>query len=284
MKQSYIHITLIALILGLMSSCTERIDIDLDENYQRLVVDGRITRIPGAQYVMLTKTADYFVNQPPSGVSGATVTVDDGENTFDFIEDSVYAGLYKPIDSFVGEIGKTYHLEISLQEAIGEKSFFEALETMPPVSDDIDSVVVERFDNKKEAPWLAGIYAQEPERTDFYMFNAMRNGAMITDSLWRISLTDDRFFNGNYTNGIIVQFLYEDELVDGDTFTLVLSNITEQYYNYLLQAQTEINPKNPLFSGPPANVGTNLSNGAVGYFAAFPSEFTSTIVKDVAEE
>lgn len=276
------NLLLLLLLTGLFTACTERIDIDLDSSYQRLVVDGRITRQPGMQYVLLTRTADYFVNDLPVGVSHATVTVDDGDQVCTFVEDSLVSGLYKPTTSFAGVIGKDYHLEINLAEAIGGNTYFEANERMPLVSDDIDSVRVEyNFDFEI---WFAGIYANEPPRTDFYMFNGMRNGTMITDSLWRISLSDDRLFNGNPTNGTIVQVLQKDELAEGDTFTLILSNITEQYYNYLTEAQTEINPKNPLFSGPPANVSSNLSGGAVGYFAVFPSEFVSTTVSLPEEE
>ena len=281
MTRLFLHIALITSFLLTIFSCTERIDIELDKSYERLAVDGRITRMPGQQYVLLTKTADYFANVPPEPVSEAKVTVNDGEDTYEFLEDSLSKGLYKPSDDFIGVIGKTYHLEIRLVNAIGDQTFYEAIETMPPVSDDIDSVAVE-YESDFEL-WFAGIYAQAPPRTDFYMFNGMRNGMLITDSLSRISLSDDRLFNGNYTNGSIVLVLDEEDLMPGDTFTLILSNITEQYYDHLYAAQIEVNPKHPLFSGPPANVKSNLTGGAVGYFAAFPSEFTSTIVPEREE-
>ena len=71
----------------------------------------------------------------------------------------------------------------------------------------------------------------------------------------------------------------EDDLRPGDKFTLVLSNISEEYYNYVIEVQTEISLSIPIFSGPPANVSSNVNNGAVGYFAAYPSVYTSTIVK-----
>ncbi len=80
-------------------------------------------------------------------------------------------------------------------------------------------------------------------------------------------------------NGIVVMGFAEDELKPGDKFTLVLSNISEDYFNYIIELQTEISLSVPIFSGPPANVSTNFNNGAVGYFAAYPSVYTSTIVK-----
>ena len=105
----------------------------------------------------------------------------------------------------------------------------------------------------------------------------------VTDSLSRIGVTDDRIVDGTYLNGIWVLFLREDEVVVGDEVTLATISISEDYYRYLTEARTELFPKNPLFSGPPANVRSNISNGALGYFAVFSSVLTSTIVKEKEE-
>jgi hypothetical protein len=48
------------------------------------------------------------------------------------------------------------------------------------------------------------------------------------------------------------------------------------------EAQSEIFGNNPLFSGPPANVSTNLENGAVGIFTAYSIERVSKIIPSPA--
>ena len=263
----------------LLGSCTEKIDIDVGTTYTRLAVDGKITPQIGEQYIRLTKTADYFSNQPPPEVTGATVVVDNGNFTVQFTEDSNNPGYYHAPEEYVGLPGVTYNLSIKLTNPIAGKVNYEASEKMPGLSDNIDSVVVELNQNAKF--WMVRLYAWEPPETNFYMFNGMRNGKIITDSVSRVNISDDKLYNGNYTAGAVVLILNEDELQPGDTFTLILSNITEEYANFMLELQDEIRPNDPMFSGPPANVSSNVNNNAVGYFAAFPSAFSSTIVKNI---
>ncbi len=269
----------IVLFLGIIifNSCTKRIDIKLDSTYERLAVAGYITPQIGEQYVRLTRTSDYFSNKPAPAVSGAIVTISEDSTTVQFFEDINNPGYYMAPEDYFGKIGNTYHLDITLAEPINGTVNYEAHEEMPKLSDNIDSVVVE-YDEQYER-WMVRLYAWEPPSIDFYMFNGMRNGNMITDTVSRVNISDDRLYNGNYTSGAVVLALYKDELEPGDIFTLILSNITEEYANYMTDVQLELQANNPMFSGPPANVRTNVGNNAVGYFAAFPSAFTSTTVK-----
>lgn len=261
----------------LINSCTEKIDIELDSTYTRLAVEGVITPQAGNQYVRLTKTADYFSNQPPAEIHGAMVTVDNGNSLVQFHEDANNPGYYIAPNDYTGTSGETYNMSIILSEPINGIVNYKAQEIMPQLAEDIDSVDV--IFNSQFRMWMVRLYAWEPPTTDFYMFNGMRNGEIITDSISRVNISDDRLFNGNYTSGAVVLLLEEEELEPGDVFTLILSNITEEYANYMLDLQTEIQPHDPMFSGPPANVRTNINNDAVGYFAAYPSAFTSTTVK-----
>lgn len=270
---------LMILLFGtvILSSCTKRIDIKLDSTYERLVVAGFITPQIGEQYVRLTRTSNYFSNKPAPAVSGAIVTVSEDSSTMQFSEDINNPGYYMAPEDYFGKIGSTYYLDITLAEPINGTVNYEAHEEMPQLADNIDSVVVEY--NEQYERWMVRLYAWEPPTTDFYMFNGMRNGEMITDTVSRVNITSDILFNGNYTSGAVVLILYKDELELGDTFTLILSNITEEYANYMIDLQLELQPNNPMFSGPPANVRTNINNNAVGYFAAFPSAYTSTTIK-----
>jgi len=269
----------ITLLIGLIifNSCTEKIDIELGTTYTRLVVDGKITPEQGEQYVRLTKTADYFSNLASPDVSGATVSVDNGDSLVQFAEDIDNPGYYYAPEDFIGTSRSSYQLSIELSEPINGVSNYEAHEVMPQLAEIIDSVVVEM--NPQFKMWMVRLYALDPPTTDFYMFNGMVNGVIITDSVSRVNISDDRLYNGNYTSGAVVLFLNENEVQPGDTFTLILSNITKEYADYMMGLQTEIQPHDPMFSGPPANVSTNISNDAVGYFAAFPSAFISTTVK-----
>lgn len=57
--------------------------------------------------------------------------------------------------------------------------------------------------------------------------------------------------------------------------------ITEDYYSFIYSYITDYYPKVPIFSGPSANIPTNIKpiDDAVGIFAAYSIERKSVIYK-----
>lgn len=276
-NSKYIHLLLIPLMAIMINACTERIDIELDQTYVRLSVEGYITPEKGRQYIKLSKTTDYFYNNPAPMVSEAQVNITTPDSTVIFEEDPNMPGYYiSPLD-FVGAPENTYILDITLKDPINNSVNYQSTEIMPHQTSNIDSITLEY--NPRWERWLVHLYAWEPASIDYYMFDGINNGVLLTDSISRKMISEDKLYNGSYTNGAVVQVLYKDEVSPGDTFTLVLSNITKDYFDFIVSVQEEIQGKNPLFSGPAANVNSNVEVDAVGYFAAFPSTYTSCIVE-----
>jgi hypothetical protein len=268
------------LLLVHLTSCTERIDISLDESAVRLVVDGSMTTDTMSHKVLLSSTSGYFYNQPPQSVSGATVTISDGGNTFNLTE--VSPGVYQTAPSVHGIEGKTYTLNIKLNKQIGGFTDYTASSKLYPVAK-LDSInLLYHPDWSEEGMWELKCYVQDPATTDFYRFLISRNDTMITDTLDEWFVTDDRFYNGFYVNGATVgyfdQAIKEQRLLNGDTMLLEMSSIGEEYANFLWESQAEIRGSYPLFSGPPANVKGNLSNGAIGFFSAYACSRSYTYV------
>jgi len=286
MKTSnYIYNSLLSLAKNVISmifafiilhSCTERIDITIDEEFQKLAVEGYITPDSDLQYIKLTKTSGYFSQLPPEPIKKAAVNVNNGQETYQWIEHTDKPGYYLPPDDFEVILETNYELTIDLENEINEESHFEASTNMARFGAIVDSIDVEWIADFQS--WVILLYAYEPSGPDYYMFNALNNGKMITDSLSRITVSDDRLIDGMYIPGIYTSFFYEDEMAVGDTITLITSTVTEDYYRFLIEAQTELFPKVPIFSGPPANVRSNVKNDAIGYFAAFMSDTTSHII------
>lgn len=252
-------------------SCTEKIDIKLDNSYVRLVVDGAITTDTMAQTIKLKTTSSYFYDQPAPVVSGAQVSITDGTQTFNLKEDS--AGIYRTDPSVFGVGGHTYTLNIKLATPIGGYSDYSATSTLYPIGP-LDSVnLLFHPDWAKHGIWEVKCYVQEPPTIDFYRFLILRNHIMLTDSLNEWFITDDKFFNGNYTNGATVAYLQQgsaaEGLTPGDTVTVEVNSIGKEYFNFLSDAQAELRGSNPLFSGPPSNIKGNINNGAIGFFAAY---------------
>lgn len=278
MKINFKNIIGLFSVLAVFSSCTEKIDLDLDNTYTRLVVEGAITSDTTTHFVKLTKTSDYFSGQKAPAVSGAVISISDGTNVFPLQETEPGSGLYATSPDVFGVAGKTYTLDIELPEEINGAKEYSANSEMKPIAS-IDSIRLKYFDIWDG--WQIQCYAQDPPTTEFYMFNIYKNGVHITDTITKVFVVDDRFYNGSYTNGIGVGFLREDiprEYVHpSDTVTLQMGSLTEEFAYFIWEVQEQTQYQSPLFSGPPANVNGNISNGAIGFFAAYSTAYSSVI-------
>jgi hypothetical protein len=269
--------SILAIVL-ILAGCTERIDIELDTTYERLVVEGHITTDTTTHWVRLTRSSEYFGDEPIPFVSGAQVTLSDGSQNLTLEEDPENPGYYETSPDYYGIPGKTYSISIRLPEEIGGSDSYEASCELRPVGT-IDSIRVEYNDSWEI--YEVQIFAWEPPTTDWYTFQVLKNGVLLTDTIDEVFASDDRFYNGNYTNGILVGFLDPDNPEEvpepGDTITLKMSGITQDYFNFLVQLQDQtFQFRNPLFSGPPANVTTNIE-GATGFFSASSVVYSSTV-------
>ncbi len=273
-----------ALLLFLAVACTERIDVKLDESYTRLVVDGRITTDSAAPVVALTKSSGYFSNASSPKVSGATVTIFDGTTSY-LLPETVpgQSGIYSSKHPLPGKTGREYILHVELPSAISGHTSFEAGCMLHPVAR-IDSVkVIFHPDYGKSGAWTIDLYAQEPgDQVNFYMFNWFRNGRLMSDSIQKKIVMDDKFINGRYLGGIEtfnIDDTHEWETIKpGDTVTLQMCGITAGYLNFISQVQMS-GFNLPFFTGPPANVQGNIGNGGSGYFAAFSNSYATTIAR-----
>ncbi len=264
--------------------CTERIDVKLDETYTRLVVDGYVATDYGTYQVNLTKSTDYFYNAPMPRVNNATVTLWDGVNTFPLTETvQGKSGIYTTDSTFEGEVNKTYTLKVQLSEAISGHSDFEASCALHRVTP-IDSVTYEFHpEYGKEGIWFINLWAQDPgNEVNYYLFNLYKNGKLMTDSIQKKRVSDDALINGKYMTGITVFYLNNanklERLVPGDTIVLQMSGITKEYFNFVDQVR-QAGFNLPFFSGPPANVQGNISNGGIGFFAAYSNSYASKIIR-----
>jgi hypothetical protein len=279
MRKLFLIITAIVLIV---SSCTERIDIQLDDTYTRLVVYGAITTDTTSHYIELSTTTSYYYNEAPPPVTGANVEISDDLGNVETLAEAE-PGKYATSPLFAAVPGRIYTLTIDLaQEINGNKHYIATTGTNMIYP--IDSIgLVYQPDWGEKGFYEVTCYYLDRLSKDFYMFNIYKNGELLTDTINNRFVTNDDFFNGNYTNGIGVGYLdqsKEREVIHaGDTITFQGCDITEDYYNFIVTLQSETGYQNPLFSGPPANVKGNISNGAAGFFAAYGVAYSSKVFK-----
>lgn len=280
-----------SLILGFLvlflSSCTEIIDMEFTTDYERVVVDATIMNQDTLQYINLSKINLDNSDSIVSPISGADVIINDGTKDIIFTESALRKGLYLSPNDFIGEAGKTYDLKISNTKVKGVDGtdVYLASSTMAAAIK-MDSVTSDYIYKPQfgQIGFNLQCWAQEPSERNYYLFKAWRNGVIITDTLYEFNQSDDAFYNGTYLSGIECQFLSDykaDEfVVSGDSLSLEIDNIDEGYYDYLNSAQDEDRGSNPLFGGPPANVTSNVSNGAVGVFRVFTVSKLSVYIEE----
>jgi hypothetical protein len=271
-------------LLVFISACTEKFDVELESTHIRLVVQGSISNERTAHQVSLTKSGDYFSNTSAPRVSEATVSISDGDNTFNLTK--ISDGLYET-DTIAGEIGKTYTLTVQSEGEIYTAS--SKLNYCAPIDSinfgyyDIkaydDEEVLDSNGNIVEPYAAILLNAMEPEPSgDYYLFHVFKNSVLESDTLHKVNFTDDYFINGFYMYDVTVQWV--EDVSIGDTITLEMQAITEGYYNYIIQLLTETVWNAGPLGGPPANPIGNISNGAMGYFIAYSTVEMTRIVPE----
>jgi len=256
---------------AMTTSCTEEIDIPLDNTYTRLVVEGAITTDTTTHMIHLTTTSSYYSAELPPPVRNARVTLSDGVDTI--LLQEAYEGVYMTSSEVFGVIGRTYTLKIQLQQPIGGHSEYTASSKIYEVNE-LDSISLDfHSDWGSEGVWEVKCHVQEPPTVDYYRFMIYRNNVLHNPNVQYWFVIDDRFFNGNYAAGAPVAYFRQDnefeQLYPGDTVGVEVNRISKEFYEYILEVQSAVQGSYPLFSGPPANVKGNISNGAVGFFAAY---------------
>ena len=202
-------------------------------------------------------------------------------------------GIYETDPDFYGLPGKTYSLsieELDIDEN-GESETYTASSYLPHVNS-IDSITLVYTSTSFFSGWEIQVWTYDPaDEKNYYIFKALVNGRLVTDQDIAAPAGSDEVDNdgdGDIEPGEMVvtsgQFLIDSEederLQAGDIVTFEANGITEDYYNFLFQAQTESFGQNPLFSGPPANITSNISNGALGFFTAYSIARSSAVVPE----
>lgn len=283
----YIKNTIIAILsISMLYSCTEDIDMEFDTTYNRLVVEGYITNERKAHEVRLSRSNDALNKKEIVMISGADVIITDGTDTFRLTE-SANKGVYLTSDTVQGIPGHVYTLRISGVDVDdnGPDPVYTASSELRPISpiDSIEVLCTEIFNDFKI--WTIHLYGWDyvsPTR-NYYLTKAYRNDTLVSDSIKEVGFTSNAGFEGQYYEGFGVYSLVNNDPTDivlkDDTVTLELNSITEEYYQFVIGFIQEYNPKNPIFSGPSANVPTNVfpKDKAVGFFAAYSVARKSTV-------
>lgn len=263
----YISVLLIAFSALCFWSCEKTVLLDLNQMPSKIVIEGLVTNQPGYQFVKVTRTDDFYGSGATPRVTDATVTVeDDLGNEFVYVHNpnnhADSSGYYVPTIPFVGESGRTYHLTVIVS---GEQ--YEAEDRLYDVTS-IDSLKQQINNDEQADPKEDGkfyevlMYAKEPQETsDYYLFKFYRNDTLKLYNPSDIYFADDKTL-GEEINGVPSPVYFAPE----DSARVEMYSLSRNGFVFYSDLFNLINNDGGMFSPPPANSRTNLSNGALGFF------------------
>lgn len=258
------------LLLVLLWGCQEVVEVNLDNTNPKLVVEGLITNQEGPYYVKLSTTGNFYSKEATPAVTEAVVTLaDNAGNTEVLTHLSDDPGIYRA-DQIRGEVGRTYYLNIQYK---GQEYTSEAY--MPPVTT-IDSLVI-RFVKgnpiKEEGHYLY-FYAEEPQgETNYYRWLVYENDSLY-NSPSDLLIANDALIQGRIEN---LELPYPFQ--KSDTVRLEMQSLSKKAYEYYLGLQTVYSNDGGLFSPPPVNPPSVISNGALGIFRASAVEAGEVVIE-----
>ncbi len=248
-------------LLLLICSCEDVIEVDLDTEAPRLVIDASINwfkdTIGNEQEIKLSLSAPFFdENIPPA--NNAEVSITDGTNNYVFIEEGT-SGVYKNT-TFNPIIGQDYTLNITYN---GES--YTATETMISV---VPFDFIEQTSNggvTGEDIELKAYFTDPFDEENYYFFEFQSELNVIPT----LEVIEDRFTNGNQMFG----YYSDDDLESGNVVTISNFGVSDQFYDFMfiLLQQSNDEGGGP-FETQPATVRgncvnmTNPDNFPFGYF------------------
>ncbi|OAD91270.1 hypothetical protein A7A78_12875 [Aequorivita soesokkakensis] len=247
---------LLVIFFGIVTSCEDVIDVELNDAPPRLVVEANLNVWEdgsNSAAVRLTTTAPFFDNDVPF-VTDASITVTDENGIvypFNYTQDGVY------VSSIALQLNIEYKLTILYKEETYTAT--ETLYTVSPLE-----FVEQRDDGgfTGEDIELKAFFTDPAGEQNFYFFEGLSERGDVLD------VYKDEFFDGNTIFGY---YLVED-LAPADEVQFNIYGVSEAYYNFMFILLQQTGGGGGPFETQPATVRgniineTNPDNYPLGYF------------------
>ena len=264
---------ILVVLLGItLNSCQEVVSIDLNKADPHIVIEGIISDQQGPYAVKITRTGNYFeplLYFPP--VTGAQIVITDDSGQRDTLKE-VDQGTYFST-TLKGIYGRTYSMSV-----ISDGKIYNASSYMP-AKIFIDSIYVVKRNGFRSEPGydIYVMFKDPPEPGNYYRLNAKSSSLIPADSIdgRRYRLYTDKLTNGNE---MTERIRAGGKVQSGDTITLELLSIDKAAYDYFSTLRDILSSDRSPTSLSPANPNTNLSNGSLGYFAAFAIDTKKIVI------
>ena len=253
------------IIVMSLFSCQEVVDLNLETAQERLAIEAMIKwekeTVGNEQVIKLTNTSSYYNNEIVYAV-GAQVSVTNTTTSQSFIFTEIEDGIYVT-NTFIPIINNVYQLEITYNNEVykAEETLFESPEIL-----EITQSIEEGFSS--EDPEVAVSFNDFENQRDFYRVQFSQYRPSVDETI----NTDGIAYDSRFVENNLITIFYEsDDLEVNDEFTILVSKISSQFYNFINVLEQQGDSSGP-FSTPPVNVKgncintTNESNYPYGYF------------------
>ena len=290
MKQ-HINYSFLFISMALLTSCEDRIDLELDKGFEQVTVEAVLNTNATEQSIILRGSVPFFddISSTPA-IDNAVVNVISNTNDtmpFSFSGNGIYTFSADASNRF--ELSKTYELQIELG---GEK--YRAESKVNPVAI-WDSLTYEYFEATgfAEEGYYATMYARDiPGAGQCYWFRRYENDTFASGPA-DLNTAYDAGSNPGEFDGEAFSFPnrvggindFDEPYELDDTVRIEIQGISPDFYYFLDEIETQMT-NGGLFASPPANVRTNVFNvdpngrAALGYFIIGEMEAREIIIKE----
>ena len=216
MKRNLIRIIQYVFIIIFVYGCTEEVDIDLPESEQKIFVNGYLNPGQDIQLSLFYSKPNPLDTSDYKPVDNAEVKIFHKDSLFCELSYNDSPGEYsdKPpvyvAKNVKPRVGKKYRLHVNVP---GHKTI--SAETIVPGNTKIDTVEHQLISRNYSKYIHCNItFQDEPEQKNFYYFNTITHKE--NDDFY----SDDPLFDGEYYLFEIPYLVFNDELINGESYTL----------------------------------------------------------------
>ena len=285
MRLSHNHILTFLFLILLQNNCAERYDIDTDNNFGLLVLDGGISDQPGPYFINLSTTRS--ATRKPDPLPGAAITISDDKGNSESLNE-IELGKYKLEGLIVkGRPNGVYKLNIELSDG---RKFESTPEIMAKDSTPVDSYSIQVIKEKVITPsgiessyWMVKVYLDtqlpETDKTSFYRWSVAEVWLFLpTCTPGAISCPRNCYiFEPNTTYNLVLlkssdyalQNLRNLSLLSRGIdisfssrhyFNITQHSINSNAYQYWSKVEQLISKRGSIFDSPPATIIGNIKN------------------------
>lgn len=239
---SYIGILLCS---TLFCGCEEVIDVSLENQEKRVVIDALLREEDGKFTIKMNHSAEFF-DEAYQPIASATIQVTDLNTQevypFVYVSEGAYENQSMPVIA-----GHTYRLDVQY-----ENTHYEATTTVieTPEISTVEQETTNLFG--QEVIQLKFFYQDNPDEKNYYLFTQQ----FEDEEQPQLQLREDTFDNGNLSFDLVIVDLENQ----GKVLNYSITSLSEPFYYFTKKVLTNMGQSGNPFAVPTGTIRGNIEN------------------------